>query len=72
MAGDRKGPATFYLQPLPFSGDRKWPDTERGQPLPFSGDRKWPETESGQRKEAAIVPWTEDPAVDSNDPFTTE
>jgi hypothetical protein len=31
MAGHRKGPATFYLQPLPFSGDRKWPETESSQ-----------------------------------------
>ena len=31
MAGDRKGSATFYLRPLPFSKDKKWPETESGQ-----------------------------------------
>jgi hypothetical protein len=54
MAGDRKGLASFYLQPLPFSGDRKMAGHRKGpasvylQPLPFSRERKWPDTERGQ------------------------
>jgi hypothetical protein len=40
MAGHGKGPATFYLQPPPFSGDRKWPETESGQIKEAARERK--------------------------------